>query len=133
MAGLYGVLGTGVSIYMSDTALLDLQQEARNGMERMTRELRESNQSVYTNGYAGNGRVIFSTPNEASVQYYLNNNQLMREYPLATTAKPVAQNITSLQFAKSGTLMTVSLQAQKSIYHKTLTFSLAQKVRLRNE
>ena len=65
---LYGILRTGMSVYLTDGMLLDLQQEARNGMDRIVREVRQSKASSIMVGNADSDVLVFSTPSTESVR-----------------------------------------------------------------
>ena len=122
---LYGVLHTGNMIYTNDTTLLEVQQHARNGMDRIVREVREASAHTITGG----NQISVVTPG-GTVVFSLSGTNLVRN---AGTARNIATNISALSFSASGTLLTIQLTATKSMLGKTATFSLAEEVRLRNE
>lgn len=132
LLGVYGVLQTGNTITTNDNALADVQQQARNAMDRIVREVREASTQTITNVDASSDRISFNTPNETGIQYYRSGTSLVREYPSGTT-RNVATNIAYLRFTLSGTLLTVSIRADKALFNKTISFPLVEKVRLRNE
>ncbi len=127
----YGVLKTGNTIYTTDTIYLDMQQQARNGLERIIREVRESSTQAITTLDANNDRITFTTPNETGIQYYRSGTNLVREYP-SGTVKIVASNIAYLKFSLSGSLLQISVRADKAYSSRTISFLLVEKVRLRN-
>ena len=132
LLGVYGVLVTGNTVITNDNALLEMQQQARNGMDRMVREVRESSTQTITTVDANSDTLTFTTPNETNIKYYRSGTDLVREYP-AGTIKKVANSIAYLKFTLSGALLTINIRADKSIYIKTVSFALVEKVRLRNE
>ncbi len=132
LLGVYGVLVTGNVVTTGDNALLDMQQQARAGMDRMLREIRESSTTTITMIDANSYRIAFSTPNETGINYYRSGTNLLREYPTGMT-KIVATNIAYLKFAASASLMQINIRADKAVGARTYSFPLAMKVRLRNE
>ena len=132
LLGVYGVLHTGNTIITNDNALLEMQQQARNAMDRIVREVRESSTQTITVIDADSDNISFTTPNETGIQYYRSGTNLVREYPPGT-AKNVASNIAYLKFTLVGALLKISLRADKRIYTKTVSFPLTENVRLRNE
>ena len=133
LLGVYGVLGTGNAVISNDNALLDMQQQARNGLIRMVKELRQA--STVTISGASNNIVTFTIPTASNIKYYLSTingvSYLVREYP-AGTVKNISNNIAYLNFSLNSRLLTMKLRADKLIYSKTVSFSLAENVRLRN-
>ncbi len=128
----YGVLQAGNTIYTRDSVYLDMQQQARNGMDRIIREAREAQIQTITVVNTNSDRISITTPNEVGIQYYLSGTNLIREYPSGTT-KIVASNIPYLKFTLSGVLLQISIRADKTYGSQTISFSLVEKVRLRNE
>ena len=129
---LYGIIQAGTSVYFVDSTFLDLQQQARNAMDRIVREARESKSSTVIVVDADSDKFAFSTPSEGGVLYYRDGNNLIREYPPGT-ATIVATDITHLKFLKVGVQLMITLQAQKTAYNRTFTFPLSEDVKLRNE
>lgn len=130
--GVFQVFTLGNSVYAIEMSLLDLQSHARNAMDRMIREIRASSAVTVTVIDADSDRVTFTTPTLTNVQYYRSNNQLIREYPSGTT-KIIAINIARLKFTLTGTILKIDLRADQTMLGKALTFSLSEKMRLRNE
>lgn len=145
VVGIYGVLNIGDKTYNHDMALLDLQQQVRQAMDGMIKELKQSKTSLITIS-GGGARIDFKVPTDLTtspvtytndfIAYYLSGNQILREYPSGTT-KVLANDINSLLFSLSGEVLTVQLSAQKTVKQRLLGFPLTglltQKVRLRNE
>ncbi len=127
----YGVLKTGNTIYTNDTIYLDMQQQARNGMDRIVREVRESSSTTVTVIDANSDRLTFTTPNETGLMYYRSGTNLVREYP-SGTLKNVASNIAYLKFTLSTYLLTINIRADKAYGTKTISFALTERVRTRN-
>ena len=143
--GIYGVLNIGDKTYNHDMALLDLQQQVRQAMDGMVKELKQSKTSVITIS-GGGARIDFKVPTDITtspvtytndfIAYYLSGNQVLREYPVGTTTV-LANDISALLFSLSSEVLTVQLSAQKTIRDRVMAFPLTglltQKVRLRNE
>lgn len=129
---LFGMVQTGTSAYIADSTRLGLQEQARNGMDRMVREIRQSRASSVTVNDAHSDTVNFSTPTRTNVRYYRSGTNLVREYPLGTV-KIIAINIGHLKFVKTGSQMTINIQAQTTMYGRTFSFVLFENVKLRNE
>ena len=111
---------------------MDVEQQARNAAARVLLEVRESRTSTVVSLSADNYRITFSTPNETNIQFYLSGTNLIREYPSGTTAI-VASNIGRLFFSKVSQLLTMEVRADKTVYGRTFSYTVIQKVRLRNE
>jgi type II secretory pathway pseudopilin PulG len=135
IAGVFGVLNMGNTTYNTDLSLLDLQQNARQGMDWMVRELRESSSGDINIVPidADDDQITFNTPNETGIQYYrdMTERQIIREYPAGTT-RIIANDINSLNFSLSGNLLEIQVTAIKT-QRPDLTFFLKEQVRLRNE
>lgn len=134
MAGIFMVLNVGDIAFNLDIGMLELQQQARQAMDSMVRELREAQDLTVTVINQDSDRVSFNTSSEAGISYYrdANNNQIIREFP-QQTKKVLANNIAYFKCAFTNPLLEVRLRADKAVRQKALTFSLAEKVRLRNE
>ncbi len=131
----YGVLETGNATTVKDNALVTAEQQARNAMDRIVREVRESSAQTITVINADSDRITFTIPTASNVMYYLSGTKqtiLVREYPVGTTVN-VANSIGRLKFTISGVLLQVDLRADVSTFGQTISFPLKQKVRLRNE
>jgi Tfp pilus assembly protein PilV len=138
--GISAVLNLGNLTYPVDTALLDLQQQTRLGMDRMLRELRAATGP----SISGNNTVLtFNTLTETNVQYSLDtaNNRVIRTNG---TSRILANDITSLTFCcwhggvcdatcSSSNVLQIQLGGAKNAMGKTLSFSLTGKIQLRNE
>lgn len=138
------VLTAGDKVYFMDSGLLDLQQEARSAMARMTRELRCSREETIS---GGGSSISFDTPTLTDVRFYINNadNQLIREFPLGTQVV-IGNYITALNFCcwhdDTGTcdtdctdskLIEISLTVTNTVRGRTLTLPIKEQVALRNE
>lgn len=132
ISGVYAVLNVANISWFTDMGMLDLQQNARLAIDGMTREIRQSSsQEVAISG--GGEKVVFSIPDVSdTIAYYLNNSQLIREHP-AGTEKVIAYDVSSLDFSSSGDIVAVQLGLAKTVQKRDLSFSLREKVRLRNE
>lgn len=130
-AMMYSVLNVGYSLYSRLSVSMDLQQ-AKNGMDRIVREVRASSAATVTTIDANSDKITFTTPLSNGIQYYRSGTQLIREYPSGTT-KVVADNIAFLKFTLTAPLLAISMRADKTFSGTTYSFSLGEKVRLRNE
>jgi len=150
VTGIIAVLRIGDMAWHSDMGLVDLQQAARQVMDGMVREIRQSLASTVTIGATG-ADITFSIPNIPNIKYYLSNAQIIRQQPAGTgTTKVLANAINNLSFCwdhgstcdtnRNGSYMIkMQLKARKTVMQKTLSFPvlegeyLTEKVRLRNE
>ena len=132
LMGFYQLLNFVQTRSFVDNTNLLLQQQARNGIDRFVREIRESSSSTITVIDANNDRITFNTPNETGIQYYRSGNRLVREYP-SGTIKNVSDYIAYFKCSKSGAVLTVNIRAQQTLYNKAFSILLVEKVRLRNE
>jgi prepilin-type N-terminal cleavage/methylation domain-containing protein len=153
-AAIYGVLNIGNIVYKDDITLLELQQQVRQAMSTMVKEIRESKSSEIT---IQNNEITFKIPAEeyanpwvGPITYYrdvndTNNdgvvNQIIREYP-AGTRKILANEITALSFSLTGDVVRIELAAKKASRGIDLCFpspcanpqkTLKETIRLRNE
>ncbi len=152
-AGIYGVSNIGERTYSTDMGLLELQQQARQSMSGMTRELRPNDAADLTIGIGGEN-IVFRIPSNISrsdVQYYQDieyekvGTQIIRRH--AGIDSILANDINSLNFCcwKSGVCGTdcigadflqVELSARKVVNTRTVSFpssgTITEKVKLRN-
>ena len=132
LLGVYGVLQTGSTVTTNDEALLQTQQQARNAMDRIVREVRQSSALTVTVIDSSSDKATFTIPTATGIQYYLSGTNLVREYPSGTLLT-VANSIAYLKFTLAGSLLTINLRADKVLFGKTVSFPLIEQVRLRNE
>ena len=135
LIGVYGTLITGNNIYIRDITLLDMEQQTRNAVDRIVREVRQASSQVITTNFNNttNDKIVFTIPTATGIQYYLSGTNLVREYP-AGTIRNVASNISLLKFTLTSSLLQIQVRADKVIYStNTISFPLVEKVRLRNE
>jgi len=151
-AGIFAVLNVGGQSWNAGSGSLDLQQQARQAMDGITKELRQSNVNNITIA-PDRTAINFTIPMNittnpitysSNIGYYLNeDNQVIREHPVDTT-RVLANNITNLSFCCEGgdscfdyqnsTIVQIQLEASKSVRQRALTpFNLTEQVRLRNE
>ncbi|MFH1451533.1 MAG: prepilin-type N-terminal cleavage/methylation domain-containing protein [Candidatus Omnitrophota bacterium] len=138
MATLFAVLNFGRNIFYTNTTLLDLQQTARITLDKMVKELRQTTSSNMT--ITGGTQIQFKIPTDitttpatysSNIQYYLSGNDLIREYPAGTTSI-LAGNISVLSFSYASNYLTIQLTVSKNLKQRTHTFSLKERVKLRN-
>lgn len=153
-AGVFEIFILGDRTYFMDMGLLDLQQQARQAMDGMTREIRQTDNSDII---ISNSTIEFIIPNNITsgsttyydpIDYYRNGNNIMREHPVGTL-KILASDINSLSFCcenSDGTvcdnncnnrhILKIQLSAQKTAKGKVVSFpvngTITEKVRLRN-
>ncbi|MDO8748169.1 MAG: hypothetical protein Q7J72_03510 [Candidatus Omnitrophota bacterium] len=128
------VLTIGQKAWHSDVGKVELQQQARLAMDGMIREVRESSSAGITQpADGGNSAQLDFTTVEAggTISYYLESNQLIREYP-AGTEKILSGDVETVNFSLSGDVLIIQLDLGKSVYGADLNFSLKEQVRLRN-
>ena len=128
------VLIVGQKAWHSDTGKVELQQQARLAMDGMIREVRESSFAGITQPADGanSARLDFATSESGeTISYYLDGNQLIREYP-AGTERILANDVEVIDFSLSGDVLTIELDLGKTVYGADLDFSLKEQVRLRN-
>ncbi len=126
-----GVLMTGNTVFNNNMYQLDMHQQARTGLDRIVREVRESSAQTVTVVDSDHDRITFTTPNETGIQYYVSGTNLVREYP-SGTVRIVASKIARLKFTLATKLLTVEIRADTAIGSKTYSIGLKDKVRLRN-
>ena len=130
--GVLAILNISDMTWKTDMGLVELQQQTRQAMAGMIREIRQAD-SVPS---AGGTTITFSTPWAASgnIVYSLVSGQIIRTYN--SSASVLVNNINSLIFSQSSGVVEIQIQAQKSVRGRTITFpmtgNLIEKVRLRN-
>jgi prepilin-type N-terminal cleavage/methylation domain-containing protein len=147
VAGIFAVLYVGDFSWRQDTALVDLQQKARLVMDAMLREIRASSPSQISITSEETKITFYRKGLSQPISYYLNNHQIIREYPPQTT-RIIANDIDSLNFCclggsncydcSSAHSVKIKLKAHKKAKQKDIWFPsedkfLIQKVRLRND
>lgn len=127
-----------------DMGLVGLQQQARQAMAGMVKEIRQAGSVNITTITPTRDDIDFSIPGLGAnrIRYYLDENtgQILREYPDGSEATIVlANNIISLKFSGSAPVQ-IQLRAQKTVRGRTITFpgtatvpeDLTERVKLRN-
>jgi len=155
--GIFGVLNIGNIIFKDDITLVELQQQARQGMDSLVKEIRESTGIPLGSGFT---TITFNIPSEVDcgpgpISYYLggidtNNDgvadQIIRGNSTCPTVakriKILANDITVLNFSRSGNTVEIQLAAKKNMGTKQLCFpapctvpqkTFKEMVKLRNE
>lgn len=135
VAGIYGVLNVGSAIYREDINLVELQQQVRQAMDWMAKEIRESKPSeiTITNGNTISFKVppaIYTDPWVGPIIYYRDvddtnsdgiTDQVIREYPQGTR-RILANNITVLSFSLSTDIVEIQVAAKKDVGARELCF-----------
>lgn len=130
--GVLAVLNISDMTWNTDMGLVELQQQTRQTMAGMVREIRQADSVPSASGTT----ITFSTPWTAAgnIIYSLSNGQIIRTYN--SVASVLGNNINSLSFSHSSGVVEIQLQAQKTVRGRTITFpmigNLIEKVRLRN-
>ncbi len=156
VAAIYGTLTTGNLTYLTDMGMLDLQQQARQGMDRMLRYIRETSGANITSIVQDPPSITFKLNNiftgnvSTSITYSLDQTNHIINFN-STPAIPgynipkIATGITSLSFFccpggvncgtscdASTTVVQIQIVANSTVMNKPLAFNLTEKVRLRN-
>lgn len=137
-----------------DGGLLGLQQQARQAMDGMVREIRQSNNSHIS--IPVSTKIEFQIPTDINpltysdwISYYVESGQLFREHPMGSDPPDraaVANDINSVTFCwchgatcatcdnvnGGSNLVQIQLVAGKTVREKPVSFSLTEKARLRN-
>jgi len=138
MIGVTQVLNLGNDTFPLDLGQVDLQYQARQGMQWLTRELREASNIQINNGLQ---QIIFDNYNGEGIKYFRDSsdingdglsNQIIREFP-AGTRRVVANCVSSLAFTLNHPLLRIDINTAQTVKGRPLVFSLSQQVRLRNE
>jgi len=141
VAGIFAVLNIADMTWNSDMGLLEIQQQVRQAIDGMIREIRQCRPQDITIKDEGS-RVDFLVPDISnSISYYILNNQILREHP-AGTQKILANDITDLKFCCVGGIsctdclnagiLQIRIRADKTVKGRPLSFSLKEQTRLRN-
>jgi len=138
-AMVYTVISQCSIIYNADTALVAVEQQARNAMTRIVMELHQSNTSS-----AASGVLTFKTPNltvAPGVVYQIDTtnadpkrqNDLIRTYNGQVTR--IATNISSFVVTKNSStkVIRIDIQATQADGPRQYQYKLSENVRLRNE
>lgn len=154
LGGVIGVAIIADRAWNEDMGLTQLTQEARQAIDGMTKEIRET-QANYISIPQTLDSIQFNIPislnpitfSADAIKYYLNaNHQIIRESPPGANPVVLANNISSLNFCcgngacnedcNGATLLQIQVSAAKTIRQQELKFplngQLIEKVRLRN-
>ena len=157
VGGICGVLNISKTNYDTNLVSLNLQRQARQGMSRLSREIRQAKVWDSINivpappdfDINGNNSITFNTPDATtgtSVNYCVTRTvvsgkelwQLQRTDSAHTVPEIIANDIRVLKFLKDSTghLLNIQVQASKTFHSlgkdRTLTFPLTEKVAVRN-
>ena len=135
LASIFGVFSVGNECWNINTVVLDLRQQARMSMDGMSREVRQSLPSAI-NITDGGARINFSI-GVRPVSYYLDHNQLIREYiPSGETVgvrRVLGNDMASLNFSLSNSTVGIRIELENTAGGRNITIPLTTKLRLRNE
>jgi len=144
IGAIFAILNVANLSWNSSMGSLDLQQEVRQAMDGMIREIRQSKPTAITVDPSG-AKVDFSIPNISNaISYSLSANKIIRVYPAGSgTFWTLANNISSLNFCCLGganctdcansQILQIQMQAAKTVRNQSLSFPLQEKVKFRNE
>jgi type II secretory pathway component PulJ len=136
-AAIYAVFKAADVSWQEDMGRVALQQESRQAMDLMVRELREASNIQITPVNPDADIISFDTTARTGIQYYrdLNSNQLIREFPLGTF-RVLANHINHLRFSYPSRVITIELQATANVRGRIVSFPqggvLIERVRVRN-
>ncbi|OQB12859.1 MAG: hypothetical protein BWY16_00356 [Candidatus Omnitrophica bacterium ADurb.Bin205] len=131
ISGIYGVMNVANLSFSTDSGA-DLQQQCRNASAWITREAREASLASIINIDENSDSISLDTPDKTGIVYFLNGNQVIREYPAGNT-RIVGNSITSLRFSQDGGLLVIQITASRQILLRRLSFTFQEQVKLRNE
>lgn len=132
IAGILMVLRAANISWDSFGGALDVQQQARQAMHGMIRELRQSRAQDVSVANLG-AMITFLVPDSPqAISYYLENNQIIREHPLNNKIV-LANDINTLVFSLVNSTVTIQMEARKTVKGRIYTFPLSEKAGLRNE
>ena len=159
MAGLVMVLIVADKTYNTDMGLLDLQQQARQAMDGMVREIRRAKEETDRPIGVSSDSITFYILTYPGINYSRDTgNRIIRTYPAGSTnpgdQRVLANNIGALTFCwrhgatcdsnrSDSNTIEIRLSANNTIRQRELRFPpsrypgdvnfLTEKVRLRNE
>ncbi len=135
MAGLYSVVVIANNSYSTDSVLVYLGQQTRQVAFWITKDIREAS-SISINQDEGvvEFEAIFDTDGSRdTVRYYRQDNQIIREEPNGVE-RVVGNDIIGFDSYIEDNMLYVDLSAEKEARPgQFLSFSLRERVRLRNE
>lgn len=160
LMGILAVLNSSDMTWNVDMGLVELQQQTRQAMAGMIREIRQAGSVNITTIIPTQDSIDFSIPGSCAncIRYYLDTNtdQILREYEDSNgseTTIVLANNINVLNFCCKGgvdcfdcsgiTIVEVQIKAQKTVKGRTIIFPvpgndpateeyLVERVKLRN-
>lgn len=148
----FGVLNVGNTSFSTGSARQTVENQARQGLDHMLRELYETSggrvvlsdaNSVLTFklpvGFDGSGNLKWGAGGveDYKIRYLVNNNQLVRKVLDSSdnliSQKVLAVDIESLLFVLDASILTVTLKAKKKVTgNASVTQSVSSKVAFRN-
>lgn len=139
---LYGIIYTGDVNWQLTQNLMQLQQQARLGMDYMSREMRLGKASTINIGAGGNSISYILKDDTNPVTYSKNGTRLERSRLLIT--KCLANNVSGLSFCcwhstscdsncSTTNVIKISLETSKTVKGKNLSVPVQTLVNLRND
>jgi len=129
------VLSVGDSIWRTEMGMVSLQEQTRLSIDGITREIRSASDSsvVITSPGVSPSTISFSIPDIADpIIYSLVDDEIIRQHPTGIN-KVLARNASELVFSSSGDVITVTISTTRTDKGRNLSFSLTEKVLMRNE
>lgn len=138
ISSIFGSLAIGQKVWSASSTNIALQQNARNAMFMMVKELRQATSTSIVISNAG-AQIDFTVEDLGSVRYDLSSNQLRRTNGSGASpdGRPIvlANSINTVVFARAGANepVTISLNARKtSFLGQIIDFALAGNATPRN-
>ena len=143
IAAVLAVFGVGDKIWNQDMNLVVLQQQVRSVNYGMLSEIRQSKSSDITISALGNKITFYVPASSNPIVYELTAAGIIREHPVGVQ-RNIASDVNSLSFCcrhddgcdsdcLSSRIVEVQTTANKTTVAGSLSFSLTEKVRLRND
>ena len=143
ITAIFSVLSIADLSWQTDTNLLELQQHVRMTMDSIAKEVRNSVP----------GTIYSSVPEYLTFYVYVKNPLDPYEYVQSPTpimytfdkaakeikrynygtTRVLAKDISNLSFSLSGEMLEIRINASKIVKGKVISYSMLDKVRLRNE
>ena len=133
LTAIYSSFTISNNFYQIDMGLLNVQQQARQAMDWLVKELRESSSSSVSISYTSPSleNITFNTPSKTGIQYYVASGQLIREHPVGTT-RVIANNITALDYTLGSSTLKIALTTSTTALKRPISIQLVEKISLRN-
>lgn len=133
LVAVYSAFVISNKFFQTDSAALKSHQQARQAMNWLVKDLHEASSGNISLSYTSPGvdKITFDTPSESGVQYYVNSEQLIREYPTGTT-HIIATNITQVDYIIMANMIKITITATTTSLKRPISIQMIEKIRLRN-